>query len=385
MPPPSAISSGSQTLSRRRSFRVSLVLAALFTVACDGGSTGPSAPAEGGGGPTPKSEPKSGLPPIEDVVKLVKNLDSATLPPEALDRLAIVAIDAADRMIVGFDAEGERLGPLATDTALKSDLAATRDGERIAFVRQFDQPLKRSDVVTMARNGGDKKILTLALPDVEETERRARAGAGRSGTRYEGLAFAPDGKSIVLFAEMPNQKEGVFRLDVAALRLDPVAETPRGERGAARFPFPCLSSDGLRFACTRRSPPPPGSVTPAADEIVIVSIADRLESTVYRTSEGGARVLSFSPDDSTLLVVETDRDGGARLFLVPLAGGGPKPLVTGRKIIGSFAPDGRSVVYSAEKAESEDIYVVSVDGGEPRRLTRGGGILRDPIWLAPRK
>lgn len=373
--------------STRRARLWPRVLAALSIAAACGAALPGCDRTASAPGPSPEAAPRpvnpqSGLAPIEDVVRFVENLGTASLSEESAKRLTFVAIDVSTNSIVGIDADGQPLGPLATDPAQKSDLAVTRDGSRIAFVRRIDQPIKRYDVVTMARDGRDKRILTLAHPDVAETERQARAGNGRKATRYENPYFAPDGRSLVLFAEMPDRREGVFRLDAGGAKLESLAESTRAERGAAHYRFPCLSSDGLRFACVRR-------VAEANDEglveeIVLVTIEGRAESPVHRAAPNVVvRPLAFAPDDSSLLVVEVGGDSDSRLVLLPLGGGGApaRTLVTARNAVGSFSPDGRSVVYSAERADSEEIYVVAVEGGDPRRLTRAGGRLRGPVWL----
>jgi hypothetical protein len=344
--------------------------------------------------PRPQPEPSRGaagsesiLAPLEDIVRHVENLGTATLSAEAAKRLVFVAVDIVSGMIVGFDEGGDPLGPLATDPSQKFDLAASADGSRIAFARRFDKPIHRHDVVTMNRDGSDKRLLTRSHPDIGETELRTRRGEGRWAPRYERLAFAPDGRSLLVFAQWSDRREGVFRLAADGSTLDPVAVSTRGEDGAVTYRFPAYARDGRRFACARRLPEADGAEpgVPAPREgIAIVSVDDLSETIVHRSPTGDVRPLDFSPDGASLLVVESDPDAGSRLVVVPLVASGPRvprTVVTGRNLLGSFSPDGKSIVYSAERADTEDLHVVPAEGGEPRRLTRSGSRVRDPIWL----
>src|SRR5262249_15027109 len=154
------------------------------------------------------------------------------------------ATDPDDDSVVGFDSNGELLGPLAKDESLKVGLAATRAGDRIAYVRRLDGILKRFDVVTMARDGSDKKIATLDFPKVADAEKAARTGAGRPLWRYESLSFSPDGSSIVLFCRQEAGKEGIFRLASDGRSLDLLVGKTRFQREVAPYRSPSLSPDG---------------------------------------------------------------------------------------------------------------------------------------------
>jgi Tol biopolymer transport system component len=48
--------------------------------------------------------------------------------------------------------------------------------------------------------------------------------------------------------------------------------------------------------------------------------------------------------------------------------------------VGSWSPDARTIAFNATIAGNTDIYVASVDGGPPRRVTDGPAIESDPEW-----
>jgi tricorn protease len=56
----------------------------------------------------------------------------------------------------------------------------------------------------------------------------------------------------------------------------------------------------------------------------------------------------------------TERTGGTARRITSFQGQTTNP---------KFSPDGRSIAFSAEYAGNTDVYVVPVEGGEPKRLT----------------
>jgi tricorn protease len=59
------------------------------------------------------------------------------------------------------------------------------------------------------------------------------------------------------------------------------------------------------------------------------------------------------------------------LWTAPITGGGAKPLTGGlaHDLMPRFSPDGRWVAFTRISHGAEDVYVIPVTGGEPRRLT----------------
>jgi Tol biopolymer transport system component len=89
-----------------------------------------------------------------------------------------------------------------------------------------------------------------------------------------------------------------------------------------------------------------------------------------------------SPDGKSLAFVST-RDGNADIFIMPFRPEGPsaeKEAINLTRSPGgdfnpAFSPNGRFIAFSTDRDQyrASEIYVMAVDGSEPRRLTRSPG------------
>lgn len=73
---------------------------------------------------------------------------------------------------------------------------------------------------------------------------------------------------------------------------------------------------------------------------------------------------------------------GEGIHTIATTGGlvGPRRVTTGIDQFPSWSPDGQSIVYSSFGGGQSDLWIVSVAGGEPRRLTNDPEIDRNPSW-----
>src|ERR1700736_4316942 len=85
----------------------------------------------------------------------------------------------------------------------------------------------------------------------------------------------------------------------------------------------------------------------------------------------------ISPDGARVAFVRTrmdeDRDEYlSNIWVVPVAGGAPLQFTYGTKRDTSprWSPDGKWLAFTSERdGKKAQVYVMPVDGGEPRRLT----------------
>ena len=89
---------------------------------------------------------------------------------------------------------------------------------------------------------------------------------------------------------------------------------------------------------------------------------------------------SWSLDDRQILFTRQGASG-EHLELLPVAGGEPTRLLTGKgsETNGQISPDGKWVAYASDESGNWEIYVTSFPGAEGKwQVSRGGG--REPRW-----
>ncbi|MFN8515513.1 MAG: S9 family peptidase [Chloroflexia bacterium] len=106
--------------------------------------------------------------------------------------------------------------------------------------------------------------------------------------------------------------------------------------------------------------------------------ADRAPIPVFTGGLGGG--YAVSPDGGTI-VYTSPEDG--KLHAVAITGGKAKRITEGEGGHASpqFSPDGKRLVFTADRAESVDVAVIDADGeGWPQRISRGDAFPFDPQW-----
>jgi TolB protein len=83
-----------------------------------------------------------------------------------------------------------------------------------------------------------------------------------------------------------------------------------------------------------------------------------------------------------LVVFQSNRAGGSKLFVSRLDGSGLRQLTTGPGMDATpiWSPDGSHVVYASEVADNEDIWIVRADGTQLRNLTNHPAGDSHPSW-----
>jgi eukaryotic-like serine/threonine-protein kinase len=269
------------------------------------------------------------------------------------------------------------------------------DGARIAFVRC-----------------GPGKCGIFTLPVGGGPEHKVR---DLRDDRYYGLAWSPDGRSIV-YAERPTSAEpyGLFvlSLDTSVVRR---LTTPPPGMGELRFAF---SPDGGMLA--------------------VIRVANGVEVHVLSFDTGVGRVLlsgqrewfggvTWSADGRDL-ILSANQQGVRRLWRLPVAGGSlqqvaiagedayypsvsaqsrlvfvreirdwdisrmtlrpgkapelaPFPSSTRLDLDPAFSPDGRKLAFVSERSGTREVWVSNADGTEPVQLTSISGLQAGrPSW-----
>jgi Tol biopolymer transport system component/DNA-binding winged helix-turn-helix (wHTH) protein len=218
-------------------------------------------------------------------------------------------------------------------------LAFSPDDRSIAFVRLIED--WAGDIYTIAVEGGAPRRLTFDDRDIV------------------GLAW--DTKTdAILFSSNRQDRQGLWRVPAAG--GTPVALEPAVEQGRD----PKISRDGRSLVCTTMTSNSDiykldiGSSTATPVPLIASTRHDRYPRV---SSEG--RVIAFV----------SDRSGQDQIWIAASDGSSPRQLTDTRASPATqpaISADGREVAYVSRPAgATSDIYVVGIEGGTPRRLTKG--------------
>lgn len=98
------------------------------------------------------------------------------------------------------------------------------------------------------------------------------------------------------------------------------------------------------------------------------------------THNNNDHVLSF--DGATLAISSHGgKDHGSLIYTVPLTGGQPRQVTpTGSSYLHGWSPDGKALVYCAQRNGDYDIYRIPVEGGPEEQLTTTPGLDDGPEY-----
>ena len=187
--------------------------------------------------------------------------------------------------------------------------------------------------------------------------------------------WSPDGRNIVFTRE--GEKGGIYLVPALG---------GGGERKLAEI-FPTGSyyrGAHLLFARNTLSYSPDGKYLAIADT---TAAEEPFSIFLLEIETGKKKPLTFPPaasvgDDSPVFSPDGQRlafarlmAGGRDIYVVPVAGGEPKPLTTESTVRpGSFTdglawtPDGREIVFASNRTGSFQLWRVPVSGGPPTRI-----------------
>jgi Tol biopolymer transport system component len=117
----------------------------------------------------------------------------------------------------------------------------------------------------------------------------------------------------------------------------------------------------------------------------------RPDGTQLRAVSGGAtkldeRELVWNPDSQRVAFVERLPDAKSRIWVARVEGGEPVALTDGktRDDEPAWSPDGKYLVFVAEREGDTDLWLMRADGSGQTRLTTAKGADWLPRWFVPR-
>jgi TolB protein len=238
------------------------------------------------------------------------------------------------------------------DAVLAGSVARLADG-------RYDLRFRLSDTVRQASLGGE----SLLVPEGD--------------LRYAGHRIAD-----WVYEKLTGEK-GIFSTRIAFV-----------SKQGPRYRLNVADWDGENIQTTLNSPEPIISPSWSADgsRLAYVSFESKKPVVYVHSLASGQRVAvanfrgsnsapAWSPDGRTLAVALT-RDGLSQIYLVASDGSGAPRRLTSSAGIDTepvFAPDGRSLYFTSDRGGSPQIYRMSIDGGDPVRVTFGS-----PYNVSPR-
>ncbi|MDP9092611.1 MAG: hypothetical protein M3N95_06625, partial [Actinomycetota bacterium] len=147
-------------------------------------------------------------------------------------------------------------------------------------------------------------------------------------------------------------------------------------------------AQGTALAAASPSPAPARAPAPAAAPLTLAATPQPLTLEALRKSVS-VRQPRISPDGTRVVYVRGVGDYKAdventELVLVDAAGGARRVLTQDREDVSSptWSPDGTRIAFLAApgKDQPPEIYVLALDGGDAKRITRAAGAITDLAW-----
>jgi Tol biopolymer transport system component/DNA-binding winged helix-turn-helix (wHTH) protein len=303
--------------------------------------------------PPVESPSASGDVPAESPPALLPDGRNPAVSRAAIAVAAGVALLAAIFVIRGFRSAGSsgpvRIIPVTTFPGNERHPALSPDGTRVAFAWERD---------------GEKTSLYLKLLDAPTPVRLTNS----PGTDDE-PAWSPDGQKIA-FVRRTKEACEIFSVPSIGGPVQRIADC--GSRDAGKITW---SPSGQGIAL---SGPAPGG----ALRIELLDPADGSRKVLTRPPPDslGDEEPSFSPDGQRISFLRSLSDGVSDIYTVASTGGEPRQVTfENRSITGAdWAPDGKSLIFSSNRAGLFSLWKIPSDGGEPRLLAGGGSKMKHP-------
>jgi Tol biopolymer transport system component/DNA-binding winged helix-turn-helix (wHTH) protein len=242
--------------------------------------------------------------------------------------------------------------PLTSSSGNEYDPAVSPDGHQVAFawIREGEET---EDIYVRQL----QSETPLRLTDHPDSDRQPR--------------WSPDGQRIAFV-----RGEGA---DCTIYIIPSIggAEKKLVPCGNTRYPAVAWSSDGEWLVLAKKENQPDA---PLHLQLVSVSTLERRDLTGPPDAFWGDHTAAFSPDGKWIAFIRSRIPGIEDINVVSTDGGEPRRVtLDNRDITGlAWSPDGRSIVFSSNRAGTYSLWKVRSDGGEPEWITGGGMKLKDP-------
>lgn len=329
--------------SRRSVILAAIVMAALLVSACSPGRVESPDRAD--------TASSSRTPPTPPTPVLHRNGGLA------FSRAVASSVDGSlpDAVLREVDVHGA-VGPVLTrGAAYRTALSWAPDGLAFAFLAAHGISVRRED---------DTRLVVSCHPS-------ACSGLGPP-------AWSPDGSTIAFAGDLDGD-EGLFQVSPQGGPSSPIAT------GFAVLGAPAWSPAGDQLAMIVADEP---TAAAARSLTVIEADSGQVQRTIDLPGMQLGASVAWSPlgDRFALEVVGSGQGEHQGIYLVALDGSDVRALTVCPDagcvdLSPSFSPDGRSVVFTRARCDEPgsdcfvgDVWLIGVDGEDPRALTRGAGL-----------
>ena len=99
----------------------------------------------------------------------------------------------------------------------------------------------------------------------------------------------------------------------------------------------------------------------------------------------GLTVLMIGVDAQAQIAFESNRDGNFEIYVMDVDGRNPRNLTKNRHNDDSpsWSPNGRRIAFVSDRDGNHEIYVINANGGNPQNLTKSPLEDYQPAWFRP--